>query len=200
MTGYGGQPDLAAVLGFTGDELARNRSGQVSDRQRAGLQAKRRSGRRGLIVIGGFAVVFIVFVAVFLIPKLNKQQHGSSKVPVGAIAGGVLILVAVVVGLSVVRTRRRISALASGAVHEVVGPAKTRVHHMAGNIGDLSSGGGNPGYGGGVRLELTIGATMFFIPSKAVLDAFETGATYRVFYATGGHRVYNTILSAERVG
>jgi hypothetical protein len=65
---------------------------------------------------------------------------------------------------------------------------------MPGNIGD-----GGPDYGGGIRLDLTIGKTMFFIPSQVILGAFATGATYRVFYATGGHRVYNRILSAERL-
>jgi hypothetical protein len=99
--------------------------------------------------------------------------------------------------LSVLRTRRRIGRLASGVLHEAVGPAKTRVHRISGNVGDISGGGGE--YGGGIRLELTIGKTMFFIASKAILDAFVTGATYRAFYATGGHRVYNTILSVERL-
>ena len=199
MTASGGEPDLGALLGFSSDELARNRVGKLSARQQGVLQTKRRSGNIGLIYVGVFAVAFAVFAGVYLIPKLNKQQHGSSKVPFGPIVFGALALVVVIMALSALRTRRRLDKLASGSVHEVVGPAKTRVHRLGGNVGDLSPG-GTAGYGGGIRLELTIDKTMFFVASNAILDAFQTGAMYRVFYATGGHRVYNTILSAERVG
>jgi uncharacterized membrane protein YeaQ/YmgE (transglycosylase-associated protein family) len=199
MTASGGQPDLGAVLGFSADELARNRTGQLSARQHGVLQTKRRSGFIGLIYVGVFAIGFAIFAGVYLIPKLNKQQHGPSKPPFGAIVYGVLGLIVVIMVLSALRTRRRLDKLGSGSVHEVLGPARTRVHHIAGNVGDLTSGGA-VGYGGGIRLELTIGKTMFFIPTRAMLDAFQTGGTYRVYYATGGHRVYNTILSAERVG
>ena len=197
MTGVGGHGDLGAVLGFSADELERNRAGQVSERQRGTLQKMRRGGLQWLIVMAVVAIGFGIYAGVYLIPKLNKQQHGTSKLPYGAIVYGALALVVLIIALSVFRTRRRLGRLASGTVHEVVGPAKTRVHRIAGNVGDISGGGGD--YGGGIRLELTIGKTMFFIPSQEILNAFVAGATYRVFYATGGHRVYNRVLSAERL-
>ena len=198
MTASGGQTDLGAVLGFSADELERNRAGQLSERQQGTLQQMRRGGLTGLIYIGVVVIGFGIFAGVYLIPKLNKHQHGTSKLPYGAIVYGALALVVLIMALSIARTRRRLGRLASGTVHEVVGPAKTRIHRIAGNVGDLG-GDGAPGYGGGIRLELTIGKTMFFIPSQAILDAFVTGATYRVFYSTGGHRVYNRVLSAERL-
>ena len=53
------------------------------------------------------------------------------------------------------------------------------------------------GYGGGVRYEVTIGGTRFFVASRAVLDAFDDGETYRGYFV--GRGTMATLLSAEPV-
>jgi hypothetical protein len=194
--GPDGLSTIAAAVGFSPDELALNRVGRVSDRQRTRLAQMRRGGRIGLVVIGLFAIAFVVVIAVVLVPKLTKQQHGSSKVPIVPIVAGVLAFVLLVMTLSIVRSRRRLDRLASGVVHEVNGPARTRVHVLPGNVDD--SGGSE---GGGTRYELTIGSTTFYVGGKHVLDAFADGGVYRAYFATGGgHTVWNRLLSAERIG
>ncbi len=56
-------------------------------------------------------------------------------------------------------------------------------------------------YGEGIRYELTVGTTTFFVAGQRVLDAFATGGVYRAYYAAGGgHAVMNRLLSAERIG
>ena len=104
--------------------------------------------------------------------------------------------VTIVIGLLLLRLRRRLNRLASGAVLRVEGPVRTRAHHLGGNISDAG-----PIYGGGVRYELTIGPTTFFVAGPQVLGAFDSAAIYRAYYAAGGgHAVYNWLLSAEQIG
>jgi hypothetical protein len=187
---------LAAVLGFTPEELIMNRTGEASDRQRATLQRKRSSGLIGLAFVGVFAIGFGIFATVYLAPKLNDNQHGSSKAPITAIVWGAVGLVALVVLLSALRTLRRLRRMSSGKVREVTGAARTRAHRMPGNMSDSVL----PDYGGGIRHELTIGKTLFIVRGQAVLDAFDQGGTYRAYYTTGGGKLFNVLLSAERVG
>jgi hypothetical protein len=126
---------IAAVLGFTTEELMLNRGGGMSDRQRVMLRSRR-------------------------------------------------------------RTRRVLGGLSSGKVREVVGAARTRARPMPANTADPST----LEYGGGHRYELTIGKTIFLVRNRAVLDAFVEGGSYRAYYASGGGRLYNVLLSAERIG
>jgi hypothetical protein len=188
--------DLGVVVGFSADELALNRAGRLSDRQRGTLQRARTGGRRYGLLMLAVLVVFVVAIVVVLVPKLNKQQQGSAeKVPVVPIVLAVLAFVVVIFGLSLARSRRRLDRLASGRVLVVSGPVRVRAHRIPGNTeGDLE-------YGGGIRYELTVGTTKFFVASQRVLDAFATGGVYRAYYAAGGgHAVMNRLLSAERVG
>ena len=188
---------LGAAVGFSPDELLLNRAGKLSERQRGSLGRSRRSGRTGSLVMVAVALVFVVVIGIVVLPKLDDNQHGKSHVPIVPIAAGVLVLVVLLVGLSTLRLRRRLDRLASGAVLQVDGPVRTRVHRLGGNVGD----GSGPFYGGGVRYELTVGATTFFVAGPGVLDAFDSAGSYRAYYATGGgHSVYNWLLSAERIG
>jgi hypothetical protein len=188
--------ELGAIVGFTADDLALNRAGRVSDRQRATLQRARTGGRRYGLLVLALLIVFVVAIVVVLVPKLNKEQHNSGeKVPIVPIVLAVLAFVVVIFGLSLARSRRRLDRLASGRVLAVSGPARVRAHRIRGNTeGDLE-------YGGGIRYELTVDTTTFFVASQRVLDAFATGGIYRAYYAAGGgHAVMNRLLSAERIG
>lgn len=187
---------VPAAVGFSPDELALNQEGKLSDRQRAALARSRHGGRVGILIMIVLVLVFVVVIAIVVLPKINKPQHGSSQVPIVPIVAGTLAFVVLVIGLSLLRLRRRLNRLASGAVLRVDGPARTREHHLGGNVSDAG-----PIYGGGVRYELTIGPTTFFVAGPRVLEAFDSGAIYRAYYAAGGgHNVYNWLLSAEQIG
>jgi predicted nucleic acid-binding Zn ribbon protein len=190
------QSAIATALRFTPDELALNRAGRVSDRQRDVLGRARKRGRAFLLFVLLVMVAFVVVVVVVIVPKV-KDAKGDGSTPVVPIVGGAIGFVVVVMFLSLLRSRRSLDRLASGVVLAVTGPAKTRVHRMPGNVGDLQ--GGTAGTDGGVRYELTIGKTMFFVPGRVVLDAFQDGAAYRGYYATGRTRGSNALLSAEPV-
>ena len=187
---------LGGVLGFGPDELAANRAGRLSERQRATLQRARSGGRRYGLFVLALVVVFVVAVVVVLVPKIKQQANGSGdKVPVVPIVVGVLALVVLVMGLSIWRSRRRLDRLASGRVLEVTGPARGRARRMHGNVDS------DFGQGEGLRYELRIGDTTFFVANQRVLDAFAADGVYRAYYAAGGgHAVLNRLLSAERVG
>ena len=184
---------IGDALGFTPEELALNRQQRLSDRQRVTLTTNRSRGRAGTMVIALVVVVFAVLIVVFLVPKLTASQATSASVPIVPIVIGVLVLMFVVMGLSMFRTRRSLDQMASGKLQLAAGPAKTRAHRLPGNVVDSSAPG--LGYGGGIRYELTIGSVRFFVPGQAVLDAFEDGHHYRGYYV--GRGVMNTLLSAE---
>jgi hypothetical protein len=184
---------IAGALGFTPDDLQANRAGRVSETQRERLAKTRRRARGATAFMGVLALAFVVVIAIVFIPKISRQDSGSDSLPVVPIIVGVLVLMLLIMGASILRTRRSLDALASGSVLQVSGPAKTKVRRMHGNVGDLQA--GTSGTAGGVRFELTIGDVRFFVPSRAVLDAFVDGAPYRGYYV--GKRIMATLLSAE---
>jgi hypothetical protein len=184
-----GLPDLAAVLGFSPEELMLNRAGRVSDRQQALLRRARRYGLVWLLIVGVAMAAFIAVILLFVLPKLNKNDAGEGSVKTTPIIVGVVAFVVLIVIVSIVRTRSSLTKLGSGVVHTASGPASTRVRRMRGN--DDSD------HGTGLRYELTIGRTTFFVSGQSVLGAFVEGAPYRAYYAAGRNRVLNRILSAE---
>jgi hypothetical protein len=193
-------PAFGQLLGFSDDELVLNRAGRLSPRQAEALRVARRGGNRYLIFVLLFMVAFVVVILAVVVPKATKHSgtSGSSNVNVTPIIIGVLAFVALVVGLSMARTRARLRRLASGVVLAVSGPARTKARRMGGNV-NLDAGGG--GYGGGMRYELSIGATTFFVRGPDVLAAFDDGGTFRAYYAAGGgHAVMNRLLSIEPIG
>lgn len=182
---------IGAALDFTDKELQANRAGRASERQQARLGKSRSRGLMANVVMALVAIAFVVVILVVVLPKIPKQQAGKS-VPIVA---GVLAFFLLVMVLSFIRTRRRLNRLGKGKIQQTTGVAKTRIHRMRGNVVDSSAPG--LGYGGGIRYELTIGSVRFFVPSQAVLDAFEDGRTYRGYYA--GRGLISTLLSAEPV-
>lgn len=189
-------PALGRLLGFDDHELALNRAGQVSPRQAEALRVASRSGSRYLVFVLLFMVAFVAVVLAVVVPKATHKT-GSSSANVTPIIVGVLALCALIVGWSMVRTRNRLRRLASGVVLTVSGPARTKARRMRGNV-NLDTGGD---YGGGMRYELSIGATTFFVRDPDVLAAFADGGTFRAYYvAGGGHAVMNRLLSIEPIG
>ena len=189
-------PALGQLLGFDDDELVLNRSGQVSARQAEALRVARRTGNNYLVFVLLFMVAFVVVILAVVLPKVTKNS-GTPSTNLTPIIVGVLVLFALIVGLSMMRTRTRLRRLASGVVLTVSGPARTKTRRMHGNV-DLDTGGG---YGGGMRYELSIGATTFFVRGPDVLAAVGDGLAFRAYYvAGGGHAVMNRLLSIEPIG
>jgi hypothetical protein len=191
-------PTYAALLGFSEDELALNRAGRLSNRQQAMLGKARRQGRAGLLVMLVVLLAFVGVAAAIVVPTVSKQKDASG-VSAGPIVVAALVFVLLIVGLSLLRSRRRLNRLASGRVHQAVGPAQTRVRRLRGNVeADF----GPEAYTDGAnRYELTIGTTTFFVAGPQVLQAFEGPGTYRAYFAAGGgHAVLNRLLSVERIG
>ncbi len=184
---------LSAVLDFSADELAANRTGRLSERQAAKLRTTRSRSRSATGLVAMVALAFIVVVAVVLLPRLSagKNPASSSEIPYVV---GALILVALLISQAVFRTRRALNQTVTGTISMAEGVAKTRVQRMGGNVGDPQS--GIPGTPGGARCELTIGGIRFLV-SPSVLAAFSDGRAYRGYYVGQGIRA--TLVSAELI-
>jgi hypothetical protein len=182
---------LAAVIGFSDDELVLNRAGKLSPAQNEWVQHDRRVTNVVSFIPLLVIVAFVVVIAVVVLPKISDQKGSGSSSTVPIVIG-VLVLFGVVGLLSFFRLRRSMTRRASGRVSRTEGKTKTRAHVMHGNV--TSSG----AYGGGVRYELTIGRVRFFVPSQTVLDAFDTARQYRGYYV--GKGLYATLLSVEPLG
>src|SRR5205085_8399405 len=106
--------------------------------------------------MGVFFVVFVIIIVVVVLPRMNSSTGSSSgtssAVPPGVVFG-VLAVVALVVGLSLVRTRRGMARLTTGAVQSVEGSAHTRTRAV-GNVDQMTS---MPMY------RLTVGSVTFQI-------------------------------------
>lgn len=197
MTDPGTRPGLPEALGFSPDELAANRAGELSGRQLVMLRETRarqraRSGGRTRTVAITAAVVAVLVAAVVL-PRLAGSR-GKSPADVPFLVAAV-ILIALLMWRSAARAGSSVSQLGGGAVSQAEGVAKTG-RPGAGQGGD----GAGPELAGRqaaqARCELSIGGTRFMV-SAAVLAAFSGGRAYRVYYTGQGPRA--TILSAEQI-
>jgi hypothetical protein len=222
------QGALAQALGFSDEELAANRAGRLAasqSAQMARIWASRSLSRRISLVAGLAAVTFVVLVRVVL------AAHFSSRAAIGSwarnpIVIAALLLLALLMGLAVVRGRRSLDRLVAGRVSMTTGTAATRVRRARGHVPDPArappgdsdeppiartghgppiarTGHGPPiggtGHGppiGGTGYELTIGHVRFIVGSRAVLDAFADGQVYRAYYIGRGRMA--TLLSAEQ--
>jgi len=186
------QQAIAEALGFSANDLAVNRAGLLSDRQRGRMGNSRDWGSTSLAVTGLVTAAFIVVIAVAVMPPLSAGKGSGSSPAVPAVAG-TLAVIAIVMALSTLRTRRSLHRLAADQVSRTEGIAATRVRHPGGNVADPL--GMAAGHGDGVRFELTIGGVCFFVRSKAVLTAFQDGHVYCGYYVGKGYMA--ALLSAE---
>jgi hypothetical protein len=185
---------IGAVVGFTEEELRTNRAGRVSERQRERMARARSRGRAWIGMMALLVIAFVVVIAVVVLPKVSENKSSGSP-PMGPIVVAVLAFVVLVMGLSILRSRRSLDRIGAGKVQVTTGAAKTRARRMHGNVVDVSAPGG--GYGGGMRYELTIGSVRFIVAGQAVLDAFQDGRPYRGYYV--GRGLVSSLLSAEPV-
>lgn len=190
-----GGPALGEVLGFSAEELAANRAGELSGRQLAVLRGSsashgQRSGSRArtLTITGG---IVVVLVAAAVLPRLTGS-HGKSSgaLPFVAVA---VILVALLLWRSAARAGQSVSRLGGGPVSQAEGVAKTRKYGGPGGTGGQAAAGWPQQE---VRSELSIGGTRFLV-TEEVLAAFMNGRAYRAYYVGQGLRA--RIVSAELI-
>lgn len=183
---------LGAAIGFSAEELAANRAGELSSRQLAELRASRarqreRSGSRARTLTITAAIV-VVLVAAAVLPRLTGSNGKSSAaLPFVAVA---VILVALLLWRSAARAGQSVGQLAGGPVSQAEGVAKTRRPVGTGAAATAAW----PGQD--ARCELSIGGTRFLV-TETVLAAFTHGRAYRAYYV--GHGPHATILSAEQI-
>lgn len=197
-----GKPALADALGFSGEELAANRAGELSARQLTRLRESRARQRAGsglrtrsrtLIIT---AAVVVVLVAAVVLPRLTGS-HGKSSADVPFLVAAV-ILIALLMWRSAARAGTSAGQLAGGALSQAEGVARTRRHGL-GVAADQASV-ADPAAAAGPdvqpRGELSIGGTRFLV-SASVLAAFTDGRAYRAYYV--GKGAHATIMSAEQI-
>ena len=188
-------PRLGEALGFSADELAANRAGELSGRQLMMLresrarQRQRSGGRARALTIT--AAIVVVLVAAAVLPRLaGSNGKSSGSLPFVAVA---VILIGLLMWRSAARAGQSVGPLTGGAVSQAEGVAKTRRHGgPAGTAGHSAA----PGSDQAARCELSIGGTRFLV-TEAVLAAFTDGRAYRVYYVGQGLRA--TIVSAEQI-
>lgn len=161
------------ALNFTADDLAANRAGHLSDRQRAYLTLDR---RKNAILGAVVEAALVVSVTALLFVGLRDANT------ILTVLGGMLLLLNTALSLFFVLNWVRTSNdLKTGETETVEGPAQ-HVVRQAGQVQAAS-----------VRIGDTVE-----VPTADVeaFKAFEPGAVYRLYRTTHTRR----LLSAERVG
>lgn len=192
MTDPDGRRRLAEALGFSADELAANRAGELSDRQLTRLREARaeqraRSGGRTRTAAITAAIVLVLVAAVVLPRLFGSGGKSSADIPFLVAA---VILIGLLMWRSASRAVTSVSSLSGGALSQAEGVAKTRRQGAA--AGPAVAAGQFPQ----ARCDLSVGGTRFTV-SAAVLAAFTDGRAYRAYYVGQGPRA--TILSAEQI-
>ncbi|HEY4224465.1 MAG TPA: hypothetical protein VGM70_01460 [Pseudolysinimonas sp.] len=181
---------LQAALNFTDDDLVANRAGRLSPAQQTRMTKLQGQGQIGNIVFVIVFVVILVAIAAFVLPPLFAPQPANSS----AVPPGIIVLVVVVVlgiiGLSFLRTRRRLRGV-SGAVLTVEGEAKPSIR-AAGNVDQL---------GVGIMFRVKVGSVTFAVQRPDQVSAFQDGADYKAYYVKGTLPILvSAELADERVG
>jgi uncharacterized integral membrane protein len=181
--GNAGLAGLQNALSFTDADLAENRLGRMSASQAARMSKGQSQSRVATIVVAIiFVVLLIVIAAVVLPPSLAPQAATSSAVPPWII-GIVILVVAGIMALSFLRTRRGIRGL-TGALLHVEGEANPK----SSTFGDANQEGFDTIH------RVKIANVNFPVASDLQVQAFEKGRRYRAYYVQSTLPV---ILSAE---
>ncbi|HLY28349.1 MAG TPA: hypothetical protein VKQ72_18520 [Aggregatilineales bacterium] len=184
------QQGLMQAVPFTAEELNMNRSGTVSEAQRARL-GKQAGGTQAaalvmfvvfiLIIAGIFAYLFVFTHTGDSLLKMFTQD--PSTLP---IVGGVLGVVALIIFGSFLRTLLRTSDLRSGKISVAEGKARVKTTRMTvGYVATVATG-----------YELIVGRVKFYV-ARGVLDNIIEGAKYRIYYVK--NYPMHAVLSLEEV-
>lgn len=173
-------PTLQEALNFTDEDLAANREGRLGPTQQGRL-TKTKGRSQVMNIITGVVFLVIMGVIAFYVLPMYVGSAASAAVP---IIVAVLVLVVLIIGFTIWRSRRKLSRL-DGAVLWTAGEASAR-HGMA----PISGGGMMPMY------RLSIGEMTFALASPEPMRAFVSGHQYRGYYVQGTLPI---LVSAEKL-
>jgi hypothetical protein len=181
--GNAGVAGLRQALNFTDADLVENRAGRMSATQNARMTKGQAQSRVATIVVSIIFVALLVVIAIVVLPpSLAPQPATSSAVPPWII-GLVILVVAGIMAISFLRTRRGIRGL-TGALLSVEGEANPKIS----SFGDANTDSIDTMY------RVRIGSVNFPLHDASQVNAFEKGRRYRAYYVKSTLPV---ILAAE---
>lgn len=173
-------PTLQEALNFTDEDLAANREGRLGPTQQGRLTKTKGRSQVLNIVTGLVFLAIMVVIAVYVLPMYLTGPSAQAA----PIIVAVLVLVVLIIGFTIWRSRRKLSRL-DGAVLWTAGEASAR-HGMM----PISGGGMMPMY------RLSIGEVTFALASPEPMRAFVNGEQYRGYYVQGTLPI---LVSAEKL-
>jgi hypothetical protein len=169
---------LRETFHFTSRDLLANRAGQFSERQKARQSAAGVSITYGIVF---FVVVMLGSLGiVFFFSSATGANEGASRFDTLVTTGIVLGVVALVLVLSLFSGRKRLAATKQKHIQKAEGEAQQ---------GKIRA--------DAAHFEVKIGRTKIRLLTQEMLDAFQAGESYRVYYLPGPAP---TVLSAEVIG
>lgn len=184
---------LMPVLDFTAEDLASNRQGQLTERQRDRVNSLRKQGSISTLISALVAVLSIAGIgtyALFFAPSGAALRQSILREPVAQAALGVAALL--IVGSLIVAVVRN-TQLGGRGLKVVEGNVKLIAKSMPITAAAVS---GALGYGTRA-CSIRVGRTTFRV-QESVLNAFKHGAVYRFYYIK--HTPAHIILSVEALG
>lgn len=172
-------------LGFSLEDLAANRSGSLTERQRDEIANRQtiyvRNGRFMLLVMWlGFATVIVGFQLVPLLLGSKSLDSFNAELPYIGLS---LLILSGLMGVALVWSIIGARNLMSGTIRVAEGQAKVRIRTLPGRYKHYP------------RCEVKLGGRTFLLVDRNQFDAFVDGVGYRVFYIP--FAPLHVILSAE---
>jgi membrane-bound ClpP family serine protease len=174
-------PTLQEALNFTDEDLVANRAGKLGPTQQGRMTTTKGRSQVTNLIFGAVFLVIIVVIGFSVLPQYLSSSAAGQYVP---IVVGVLILVVLIIGFTILRSRRKLNRL-DGAVLVTQGAADTRA-----GVAPVSGGAMLPVY------RLSIGSVTFALSSPEPMRAFVSGQQYKAYYVQGTLPI---LVSAEPV-
>lgn len=169
---------LREAFHFDSRDLLANRAGNLSERQKARQSAAGVSLKAG---IAGFVTVMLGSLGVIaFLSSASGANAGASRFDT-LVGGGVVIgVTALILVISLFSSRKYLAVAREKKIQKAEGEMRL------GKIREDSA-----------RFEIKIGKTKLRLVTQEMLDAFQTGESYRLYFLPGP---IPTILSAEVLG
>lgn len=173
------------TLGFTPEDLAANRTGSLSERQRGEVAYYQRiyvrNGRFVMLIMWvGFALLIVGSQVLPLLSGSKTIDSFNAELPYVGLA---LLILSALVGFALLWSVFSGRDLMNRTISSAEGQAQVRVRPIAMR------------YRTYLRCEVKIGGRTFLLADQNQFDAFVDGVSYRVYYIR--YRPLHVILSAE---
>lgn len=174
-------PSLQEALNFTDEDLVANRAGKLGPTQQGRMTTTKGRSQVTNLIFGAVFLVIIIVIGAYVLPQYLSSSAAGQTVP---IIVGVLILVVLIIGFTIIRSRRKLNRL-DGAVLMTQGEANAR-----GGVVPTSGGAMLPIY------RLSVGSVTFALSTPEPMHAFVNGKQYKAYYVQGTLPI---LVSAEPV-